>query len=230
VGKKIAIVQSNYIPWRGYFDLMNLVDEFILFDDMQYTRRDWRNRNLIKCESGLKWLSVPVKVKGRYDQKIKDTEVSNVEWYRHHWKSLVHCYSKAKHFPDYREMFEDLYLNTNETRLSPINYRFIEAICRVLSINTRITWSMDYQLSGDKTERLVNLCKQAGATNYWSGPSAKAYLNEGLFEREGIAVSYMDYSKYPTYNQLHPPFESGVSIVDLIFNEGRRARDFMMSF
>jgi hypothetical protein len=209
---------------------MNAADEFILFDNMQYTRRDWRNRNLIKCPSGLLWLTIPVKVSGKYFQDIKDTVISDVEWNRHHWKTIVHCYSKARHFSDYREMFEDLYLNTKEIYLSLINHRFLATICRLLGISTKITWSMDYQLIGDKTERLVSLCKQAGATNYLSGPKAKAYLNEELFEREAIKVSYMDYSGYPEYHQLYPPFQPSVSIIDLIFNEGDGAHKFMKSF
>ncbi|MGZ8842355.1 MAG: WbqC family protein [Pyrinomonadaceae bacterium] len=226
----MAVVQSNYIPWRGYFDLMNVVDEFILFDNMQYTRRDWRNRNLIKCRTGIEWLTIPVKVKGKYFQEIKDTVISDVEWNHHHWKTIVHCYSKARHFSDYRETFEELYLNTKEIQLSLINHRFLAAICRLLGIKTKLTWSMDYQLIGDKTERLVSLCKQAGATNYLSGPKARAYLNEDLFAREAITVSYMDYSGYPEYNQLYPPFQPAVSIIDLIFNEGDRAHRFMKSF
>jgi hypothetical protein len=123
-----------------------------------------------------------------------------------------------------------LYLNTKEIQLSLINHRFLLTVCRLLGIKTKITWSMDYQLIGDKTERLVNLCKQAGATNYLSGPTARAYLNEDLFEREAITVSYMDYSGYPEYEQLYPPFQPGVSIIDLIFNEGDEARRFMKSF
>ena len=230
VCKKVAIVQSNYIPWKGYFDLMNLVDEFILFDNMQYTRRDWRNRNIIKSPTGLTKLTIPVAVKGKYLQQIKDTTVSDPSWNRHHWRTIVHCYSKAPHFSDYRELFEDLYLNTKETNLSLINYRFLTAVCRLLGIKTRITWSMDYQLTGDRMERLVNLCKQAGASSYLSGPAAKTYLCEDLFERQGIAVSYMDYSNYPEYRQLYPPFEPNVSIIDLILNEGPDATKFMKSF
>lgn len=101
--KKIAILQSNYIPWKGYFDLINLVDEFILFDDMQYTRRDWRNRNKIKTANGLNWLTIPVEVKGKYFQKIKDTVVSNAAWNRRHWDSIVHSYSRARYFGKYKK-------------------------------------------------------------------------------------------------------------------------------
>src|SRR5215204_4466106 len=112
--KKVAIVQSNYIPWKGYFDLINLVDEFILFDDMQYTRRDWRNRNIIKTSAGPKWLTIPVAVKGNYFQSIQDTTISDPRWARKHWESIVHSYAKAKSFAMYRDVFEALYLTCEE--------------------------------------------------------------------------------------------------------------------
>lgn len=230
VGKTVAILQSNYIPWKGYFDLINLVDEFILFDDMQYTRRDWRNRNAIKSQNGTTWLTIPVEVKGKYFQKIKDTVVSDSLWNRQHWKTIIHCYSKARYFSDYRELFEDLYLGSDEKYLSRINYRFLKAICDTLGIRTRLSWSMDYHLLEDKTERLVDLCKQAEATRYISGPAAKSYINEDLFKREGIELQYMDYVGYPEYKQLYPPFEHAVSVVDLIFNEGPDATRYMKSF
>ena len=228
--KTIAVVQSNYIPWRGYFDLINSVDEFILYDDVQYTIRDWRNRNIIKTQNGPLWLTIPVEVKGKYFQKIKDTRISDPTWGRKHWKSIIHNYSRAKYFPMHRELFEALYLRSEDKLLSKINYRFIVAICRMLGISTRISWSMDYDFVGGKTERLVHLCKQAGATRYLSGPAAKAYLNEDLFERESIVVAYMDYSGYPEYDQLYPPFEPRVSVIDLILNEGPDATCYMKSF
>jgi len=230
MSKTIAVVQSNYIPWRGYFDLINSVDEFILYDDVQYTIRDWRNRNIIKTSSGPLWLTIPVQVKGKYLQKIKDTRISDPTWGRKHWASIMHSYSRARYFPMQKELFEELYLQADDELLSQINYRFIVAICRILGIRTTISWSMDYNLIGDKTERLVHLCQQARATVYLSGPAAKAYLNEDLFRSEGIAVSYMDYSGYPEYGQLYPPFQSQVSIIDLIFNEGPDATRYMKSF
>ena len=228
--KKVAIVQSNYIPWKGYFDLINVVDEFILFDDMQYTRRDWRNRNLIKTADGPKWLTIPVAVKGNYWQKIKDTTVSDPGWTRKHWTSIVHNYSRASCFGLYRELFENLYLGLQETSLSRINYLFIQAICQTLGISTRITWSEDYLLSDGKTERLVSLSRQAGASVYISGPAARDYIDEELFKAENIELQYMDYSSYPEYRQLSPPFEHRVSVIDLIFNEGPEATKYMKSF
>lgn len=229
MNKRVAIAQSNYIPWRGYFDLIDSVDELILYDDMQYNRRAWRNRNLIKSPAGLIWLTIPVQVKGKYFQKIKDTVVVDCSWARDHWQSILHNYSKAKYFSDYRELFEELYSHP-DTFLSQINYHFIVAICRVLGIKTTISSSMDYHLAGDKTEMLVNLCKQAGASNYITGPAAKAFINEDLFQQENISVAYMDYSGYREYRQLYPPFQSHISIIDLIFNEGPDAARYMKSF
>ncbi len=229
-GKRVAIVQSNYIPWKGYFDLINRVDEFILFDDMQYTRRDWRNRNLIKTARGPAWLTIPVETKGKYLQKINETTVSDPTWNVRHWKTLVHNYSKARHFQTYQAMFESLYLSLDETFLSRINVRFIRAMCDLLGIRTAITWSTDYRLQDGRTERLVDLCRQAHATEYVSGPTARGYIAEEQFREAGIVLSYMDYAGYPEYTQLFPPFEHRVSMLDLIFNEGLAATHYMKSF
>ncbi|NER93862.1 MAG: WbqC family protein [Symploca sp. SIO1B1] len=228
--KKIAIVQSNYIPWKGYFDLINSVDEFILFDDVQYTRRDWRNRNKIKTAQGLIWLTIPVKVKGKYLQKIKATEVEANDWQVEHWKSILRNYSRAPYFQDYKDIFEELYLSCNETFLSKINYRFLQKICEILSIKTQLSWSMDYLIVEGKNEKIISLCQQTKATEYISGPSARAYIDDKLFEQSKINLSYIDYSNYPEYSQRFYPFEHQVSIIDLIFNEGANATKYMKSF
>jgi hypothetical protein len=226
--KRVAIVQSNYIPWKGYFDLIRLADHFILYDDVQYTRRDWRNRNRIKTPEGLLWLTIPVQVKGRYEQLIKDTAISDPAWNRRHWKTIAHAYARARCFQAYRPWLEDLYLGCEERLLSRINYRFLRAVCDLLSIDTTLSWSMDYGLEGrEKTERLISLCKRVGATEYISGPAARVYLDETLFAQEGIMVRWMDYSGYPVYTQLYPPFEHHVSIIDLILNEGPDAATYL---
>ena len=234
MNKKVAILQSNYIPWKGYFDIINSVDEFILYDDVQYTKNDWRNRNRIATPNGPAWLTIPVSARGRTSQavKIKDVVVSDsgAGWNRKHWRSIANNYAKANHFQTHRELFEDLYLGLDETFLSRINYRFLTAICGILEIDTKLTWSMDYRLGEGKTARLVDLCRQAGATEYLSGPAAKDYLDEDLFRRAGITIRYMDYAGYPEYEQRFSPFEHGVSVIDLIFNEGPDARRFMKSF
>jgi hypothetical protein len=227
MGKRVAIVQSNYIPWKGYFDLVGLVDEFILFDDVQYTRRDWRNRNRIKTPNGPAWLTIPVEVKGKFLQKIRETYASDDAWRRKHWSAIAHAYAKAPYFKAYKERFEPLYLDSTERQLSAINRRFVEAVLDVLGIETKLSTSADYGVVDGKTERLVELCRSAGATEYLSGPAARAYIDDALFEAAGVALRYMDYSGYREYEQLYPPFEHGVSVLDLIFMTGPEARSFL---
>ena len=228
--KKVAIVQSNYIPWKGYFDMINSVDEFILFDDMQYTKRDWRNRNKIKTSNGPKWLTIPVEVKGKYYQKIKDTIVVDQSWRKNHWVTIKYQYSKAKYFDIYRDVFEKLYVGNSNKYLSQINYAFIQGICNLLSIKTTLKFSMDYNLIEGKTKRLIDLCKQAGAYEYHAGPLSKNYIVEEFFEKEGIKLVYLNYEGYREYHQLFPPFDHYVSILDLIFNEGPNSKKYMKSF
>ncbi len=227
--KKIAILQSNYIPWKGYFDLINIVDEFIIYDDMQYTKNDWRNRNKIKTQHGVQWLTIPIK-QDSLEQKIKDTKVADELWHKKHWKTIQQNYMNAKYFKEYRELFENIYLNNNSEFLTDINYKFILNINKLLNINTKISFSWDYNLISGKTERLIDLCKQTKASEYISGPSAKSYIDEKLFIENNIKLSWIDYSGYKEYNQLYPPFEHGVSILDLIFNEGSDSILSMKSF
>jgi WbqC-like protein family len=228
--KRVAIVQSCYIPWKGYFDLINLVDEFILYDDRQYTRRDWRNRNRIKTPQGTQWLTIPVEVKGRYEQRIDETRISDPDWAELHWKTLMHNYAAAPFFDDYRDRLEGLYRRADDPLLSAVNRLFLDELSAILGIETRLAWSTDYAAEGAKTERLVSLCRAAGATHYLSGPSAREYMDEGLFSEAGIELEYMDYAGYPEYPQLHPPFDHAVTILDLILNTGPDAPRFMKSF
>ena len=155
--KKVAILQSNYIPWKGYFDLINMVDEFILFDDAKYTKNDWRNRNLIKTKDGLKWITIPVYFKGMSDQRIREAKVSNPGWAGKHWKTISQSYAGAGYFKEYREVFEPMYLACEEEFLSRINYMFIEAICGVLGIRARLSWTC-----WSKYSRLRTLCSLPG--------------------------------------------------------------------
>ena len=225
--KKIAILQSNYIPWKGYFDMIAAVDEFIIYDDMQYTRRDWRNRNKIKTPQELMWLTVPVRVKGKYHQIIRETEISSTDWASMHWKTLVQYYSRAPKFDEIAVWLEPLYLGESFTHISQLNRCFIEAICNYLGIRTIIKNSWDYALIDGKTERLVDLCMQAGGTEYISGPAAKNYVDEMLFVDKGIKLTWFDYVGYPEYPQLWGNFVHGVTILDLLFNCGKDAPRYM---
>ncbi|MFD2643984.1 WbqC family protein [Pseudomonas japonica] len=222
--KSIAILQSNYIPWKGYVDMIACVDEFIFYDEMQYTKNDWRNRNKIKTPQGLQWLSVPVG--GAIHRRICDVTVSDSRWAVRHWNTLEANYRRSPFFDEISGWLRPLYTSGLDN-LSEINQALLGAICNYLGISTRLSRSTDYVLEGDKTERLINLCKQAGATEYVTGGAARAYLEEGLFAREGIKVTYFDYSGYPDYAQLWGDFVHEVSVLDLLFNCGPNAATYM---
>lgn len=224
--KRVAIVQSNYIPWKGYFDLLAAVDEFILYDDMQYTRRDWRNRNRIKTPHGLQWLSVPVQVKGRYHQTIRETLIDGQVWSAEHWKSLQQNYRRAPYFESVAGWLEPYYRQP-VTHLVELNHALLRGIAAALAITTPIRCSWDYQLTPGKTERLLSLCRQAGASHYVSGPSARGYLEVDLFTASGLSVEWFDYAGYPEYPQLWGEFLHGVSILDLLFNTGPQAAAYL---
>ncbi|MGV3468704.1 WbqC family protein [Limnobacter sp.] len=223
---KVAILQSNYIPWKGYFDIISAADEFIIYDDMQFTKRDWRNRNLIKTPQGAKWITVPVKVKGKFDQSIKNTEIDGCDWKEQHWKAISLNYKKSKFFKELSHQLEELY-SVDYQYISELNRTFISFICNYLEINTKISNSWDYSLSDGKTERLVDLCRQAGATEYISGPAAKDYIEPNCFSDAGIQLTWFDYSGYPEYPQLWGEFVHGVTILDLLFNCGKDSKKYM---
>lgn len=225
----MAIVQSNYLPWKGYFDLIRRVDEFVLFDTVQYTRRDWRNRNRFKTPAGVRWLTVPVQVKGRYQQRIDETVVSDERWAQRHWDSLVSWYGRAPFFEPYREVLESAYMGMTDLHLSIINRRLLEVVGGLLGISTPLSSATRYMAAGRKSELLLGICQAAGATRYLSGPAARAYLDEELFLDSGVTVEWMSYEGYPEYPQTHPPFDHHVSVLDLLFNVGGEAPKFMLA-
>ena len=217
--KRVAIVQSNYIPWKGYFDLIGSVDEFIFYDDVQYTRRDWRNRNKIKTAGGLQWLTVPVSAKGRYHQTIRETALDGDRWVEKHLRSISQGYAQTPHFEEVSALLSPVY-RRGHTLLWKLNHELIAAVCGYLGIRTLLTDCQDYRPEGNPSERLASLCRQAGADEYVSGPAARTYLDEGVFRALGIGVRWFDYSGYPEYPQQWGPFEHHVSVIDLLFNCG----------
>ena len=231
--KKCAIIQSSYIPWRGYFDIINSVDEFILLDDTQYTKRDWRNRNKIKCATGLQWLTIPVYVKGRFSQHINDVVVCDSRWAKQHWRAIELCYGKANFFTSLADKLYWLYWEVQKLKkLSEINYLTISSLCQWLNIHTKLSYSTDYQIKSDeKNDKLIQLCLASESHSYLSGPSAKTYLQIDQFKQTGISVEYMNYEDYPVYPQRFHSFEPFVSILDLLCNVGlEEAPTFMKSF
>ncbi len=229
--RKVLITQSNYIPWKGYFDAINMADIFVAYDDMQYTKRDWRNRNQIKTANGPTWLSIPVSVKGKFEQKINETEISDKNWADNHWNAIENAYSKAPYFKEFKPIFKDLYQKaSNEILLCKVNLLFLKSISEILKVETEFINSSEFNLKGDKTEKLLNICLDLKATHYITGPAAKNYMDVSLFENAGIEIIWMDYSNYPTYHQLHGEFTHSLSILDLIFNTGEDTSNYMKSF
>lgn len=217
--KKVAIIQSNYIPWKGYFDIINDSDIFIFLDDVQYTTRDWRNRNKIKTPHGLKWLTIPVG--SDTNRLICDVSIKDSRWQKEHWETIKFYYSKAKYFKLYKDFFEDLYCSRVWTNLSELNQYIIRCISiDFLGINTQFINSKDLNCKGKKQEKLINLIKKVGGDLYISGPSAQNYIDDELFTKNQIKLVYKDYLGYPEYEQFYPPFEHGVTILDLIFHTG----------
>ena len=222
--KSVGIIQSNYIPWKGYFDFIDRVDEFIILDDAQYTKRDWRNRNVIKSPNGPTWLTIPTKSKGKFESKIEDIEVAGVGWADKHWSTLSQFYKRANFFSKNEQWAKTLYEEASGlTHLSEVNALFRTEICTFLGITTPILWSRAWPTESKRTERLIELCQAVGADEYVSGPSAKSYLEPQLFEAHNIKLRFMEYSGYPEYPQLWGDFVHNVSILDVIFNVGEDA-------
>jgi hypothetical protein len=223
--KKIAVLQSNYIPWKGYFDLIGSVDHFIFYDEVQYTKNDWRNRNRIKTPQGTQWLTIPVGTS--IHRPISAVDIHDPRCGSVHWKRLLANYARAPYFRAIANWLEPIYLDAPWINLSAINRQLVMSICKYLEIETLLDSASDYVLEGDRNERLVSLCRQGGANIYISGPAARTYLDAALFESAGIEVRWFDYGGYLPYEQLWGPFVHEVSILDLLFNCGPHARDFM---
>jgi hypothetical protein len=224
---RVAIIQSNYIPWRGYFDIIDDVDLFIIYDDVQYTKNDWRNRNKIKSQNGWEWLTIPIKLM-KLNQLIKNTAIDySHNWQNKHEKKLYQNYSKADYFQSYIEKFIFL-IGKNYSSISELNVVLIEWIMQILKIKTSTKMSHDFLLSNKKTARLIDLLTQVGASSYLSGPSAANYLDVELFQRHGIRLEFKSYD-YPPYPQLWGEFVGEVSVLDLLFNTGPEARRYLKS-
>jgi hypothetical protein len=218
---RLVVLQSSYIPWKGYFDLIHDADLFVFYDEVQFTKNDWRNRNRIKTPQGSQWLSVPVGDK--IGRKICEVEISSSNWQSKHLASLKLNYCKSPFFEMYSFLLDDLYLKKKWTSLSQLNQCTTRIIADVLGIKTELIDSHAFNSSGDKLDKLLSLIKQVGADVYISGPSAKAYIDEERFKQEGIKLIWKDYSGYPEYPQRFPPFEHAVTVLDLLFNVGPEA-------
>jgi hypothetical protein len=226
--RRLAILQSNYIPWRGYFDLIASVDDFVLLDTVQYTKNDWRNRNRIKTPRGTEWLTIPIHRPFGLASRIIDVRASLPDWPSRHLDRLGATYRRAHAFDDVWPVIQDWYHSSPIDRLSAVNRHFINRICEYLGIRTRLWCSTDFELPADRNDRLIHLCRRLGAGEYLTGPSAMVYLDQERFRAAGIAVRFVNYAGFADYEQLHPPFESAVTVLDPIFHAGTDARSLVI--
>ncbi|MBQ1766523.1 MAG: WbqC family protein [Aquincola sp.] len=222
---KLAISQSNYIPWKGYFDLIASVDRFVLYDTVQFTKNDWRNRNLIKTHAGLQWLSIPVGAD--IHRTIEQVALPQTPWRRKHWKSLAAAYGKAPYFAEVAAWLEPLYLHTADATLSAFNARLIRAICHYLRIDTEIVADDGRHETDDRVAKLVHVCQRHGADTYVSAPAGQNYIDARVFQSHGLRLEWFEYPDYPAYAQLHGAFEHRVSVLDALFHCGAHPELFM---
>jgi hypothetical protein len=225
--KKVAILQSNYIPWKGVFDMINQVDAFVFFDDVDYTSRDWRTRNKIRTSGDSKWLTVPVKKMPR-GTKIFEIKINNDgKWQKKHKSTISQSYAKAPYFNDYKWVLDEIY-DKDWMSLSDFNISITKLLCEVIGIKSEFYNSKDILSGGTKDDKLINICKVINADIYLSGPSAKDYIDPDKFHRENIELEYIDYSKYHEYKQIHGGFEHFVSVLDVLFNCGPDSKKYII--
>lgn len=225
---RVAVIQSNYIPWRGYFDIIASVDMFVFYDDIQYTKGDWRNRNRLKTPQGSVWLTVPVHYECM-SQICEETRVAEaIDWRTRHIRLWQANYRTAPCLDDALCILGDLERDKADLTISQLNIALTRSICAYLDIGTCLAVSSDYALVGTKTDRLLDLLGKVGATTYLSGPSADTYLDKDAFRRSGIGLEYKSYD-YSSYPQLWGSFDGCVTVLDLIANCGRTSGNHIRS-
>jgi len=223
---KVGIIQSNYLPWRGYFDFIDEVDLFIFYDDVQYTHRDWRNRNLIKTKDGLCWISVPV-IHDR-NTLVNTAKIDySQRWAEKQIKTISLAYNKAEYFKLYSDNLFELMLGKYES-ISDLNIQLIKYLMKSLGISTHTRLSSEFNIEGNKYERPLNILKHIGADSYLSGPAARPYTDSKKYFEAGIQLQFKSYD-YSPYQQLWGTYEPNLSIIDLLFNCGPESYSLIKS-
>lgn len=225
-----VILQPSYIPWRGFFHQIYAADEFVFYDDVQYDKGGWRNRNRIKGPRGSQWLTIPVKSGGAVTRSLRINEIHidhSQPWRQKHWETLCQFYARAPYFTFCAPVLEPFYLSSYEL-LADFTIELTSTIARdLLAIShTRFQRSSCLGIEGDRTGRLVAICRALETDRYVSGPAARDYLDETQFLDAGITVEYMRY-EYPEYEQRFPPFDPKVSVLDLLFAVGPEAPKYI---
>lgn len=220
---RIGILQPGYLPWLGFFEQLSKSDVFVIYDDVQYDKNGWRNRNKIKNVHGPQWLTVPVSVKFSGHPMVADVKINNrIDWRKDHLLSIKHAYSKAPYYEEYLPIFEETYLSSWEW-LVDLDMHFILKLSEALGLkDKKVARSSAIGVAGDKIERLVRICKMFGADTFYEGAAGKDYIDVKHFADNGINVEFQDY-KHPVYKQLHGEFIPYLSVIDLLFNYGKKS-------
>jgi hypothetical protein len=215
----IVVLQPGYLPWLGFFDQLRRCDVFVYYDDVQYDKHGWRNRNRIKTQQGPQWLTVPVRHGGLGFPKILDVEIdTRTPWARKHVLSIRQAYARAPFLARYLPGVEEL-LHAPWRQLVELDLALAGLMAESLGLRRRIERSSALGIGGERSERLVRICRHFGGTKYVSGNVASDYLDVPLFERNGIAVEWQDFT-HPVYPQLHGEFMPYMSALDLLLNCG----------
>ena len=201
----VVVLQPGYLPWLGFFDQMRRADVFVYYDDVQYDTHGWRNRNRIKTQHGPLWLTVPVRHRGLSKPRILDVAIdARTNWAKKHVASIRQAYAAAPFAKQYVPALEEVLLRPWE-RLVDLDLAVARLLAEWLGVRRRIETASTLGIEGGQTERLVNICRHFGATNYLSGSAARSYLDVEQFEAHGIAVDWQQFS-HPMYRQLHGEF------------------------
>ncbi|MDQ2865168.1 MAG: WbqC family protein [Candidatus Eremiobacteraeota bacterium] len=227
--RTVTIVQPSYIPWRGYFDLVRRADVFIFYDDVQYDKHGWRNRNRIKTPNGLTWLTIPVLSKGTLARhaSVKEVEIDErSDWRAKHLESVRHAYRRAPYFDETYEFLRNAYANRSRF-LAEFTIDVTEKLARRMGIQSKFSRSSELPVTGHKMDRLMATLRAVDATHYISGPSARSYIEPSRFAEVGITLEYINY-RYAPYPQLHGDYEPNVSVIDLLMMTGPRAPDYLV--
>jgi len=221
-------MQPGYLPWLGFFELIEQCDQFVILDDVQYTKRDWRSRNRIRTKNGWIWLTVPVLSKDKEEQLIKDVRINNdISWKKDHLNSIKINYSKSKFFKNYFKYFENIY-NKSWEYLIDLNMDIIYFLTKEINISTPIVLSSSLSISAlSKNQRIIEICKKLKADELYDSKAAESFIDIELFKKEGIKVLFQDY-KHPEYSQSYKPFIGQMSVIDLLFNEGANSKNIIL--
>ena len=213
---KVVVLQPSFLPWLGYLDQYAWSDRFVLYDDVQYDKNGWRNRNRILTNQGPQWLTVPVKTTGQSWPEIRQIEVDyRTPWRRKHLESIRQAYSKSPHFTSIFGLLQDYYAN-NYPLLLDWNVEGLRCLSQTLGLPWKAVLSSSIESQGRKTERLIGICRSLGATHYLSGDAAKQYLDVSSFESIGCQVHWHGY-QHPVYPQRGGEFVPYLSVLDLLF-------------